>query len=56
MIKVYNGRETALPATVALLEKIFGVQAQLVDDPTVGVDVIVTTGKATPTLTPPPGP
>jgi LCP family protein required for cell wall assembly len=56
VIKVYNGREDALPATVALLEKVFGVQAQLVNDPSVTVDIIVTTGKATKTLTPPPGP
>ena len=45
VIKVYNGRETSLPATVALLEKVFGVQAQLVNDPSVTVDIIVTTGK-----------
>jgi LytR cell envelope-related transcriptional attenuator len=56
VIKVYNGREDALPATVALLEKVFGVQAQLVNDPSVTVDIIVTTGKATKALTPPPGP
>jgi len=56
VIKVYNGRETSLPATVALLEKIFGVKAQLVTDPSVTVDIIVTTGRSTPTLTPPPGP
>jgi polyisoprenyl-teichoic acid--peptidoglycan teichoic acid transferase len=56
VIKVYNGRETSLPSTVALLEKIFGVQAQLVTDPSVSVDIIVTTGRSTPTLTPPPGP
>ncbi len=56
VIKVYNGRETSLPATVALLQKVFGVQAQLVDDPNVTADIIVTTGRSTPTLTPPPGP
>jgi len=56
VIKVYNGRETSLPATVALLERVFGVQAVLVNDPTVTVDIIVTTGKSTPTLTPPAGP
>ena len=55
-IKVYNGREDELPATVALLEKVFGVTATFVTDPSVTVDIIVTTGKATATLTPPPGP
>jgi LCP family protein required for cell wall assembly len=56
VIKVYNGRETSLPSTVALLEKVFGVQAQLVNDPDVTVDIIVTTGRSTVTMTPPPGP
>jgi LCP family protein required for cell wall assembly len=56
VIKVYNGRETSLPATVALLERVFGVKAVLVNDPTVTVDIIVTTGRSTPTLTPPAGP
>ena len=56
VIKVYNGRETSLPSTVALLEKVFGVQAQLVNDPSVTVDIIVTTGRSTLTMTPPPGP
>jgi len=56
VIKVYNGRETSLPATVALLQRVFGVQVQLVNDPAVTADIIVTTGRATPTLTPPPGP
>jgi hypothetical protein len=56
VIKVYNGRETSLPATVGLLQRVFGVQVQLVNDPAVTADIIVTTGRATPTLTPPPGP
>lgn len=56
VIKVYNGRQDELPETVALLEKVFHVQAQFVTDPSVTVDIIVTTGKATPTMTPPPGP
>ena len=34
----------------------FGVKAQLVNDPSVTVDIIVTTGSGTPTMTPPPGP
>jgi LCP family protein required for cell wall assembly len=56
VIKVYNGRETELPVTVALLERIFGVQVQLVNDPTVTVDIVVTTGKGTPNLVTPQGP
>jgi LCP family protein required for cell wall assembly len=56
LIKVYNGRETSLPSTVGLLERVFGVQAQFINDPTVTVDIIVTTGRSTPTMTPPAGP
>ncbi len=55
-IKVYNGRETELPATIALLENVFNVKATYVTDPSVLVDVIVTTGTRTPSLTAPPGP
>lgn len=55
-IAVYNGAEQSDPQTVALLEKIFGVQATLVNDPTARVNIIVTTGRTTPSLTPPPGP
>lgn len=53
-IRVYNGRESELPGTIALLENLFGVKAQLVTDPSVRVDIIVTTGTRTPSLTPPP--
>jgi LCP family protein required for cell wall assembly len=56
VIKVYNGRETALPSTVALLQRVFGVQVQLVNDPTVTVDIIITTGRSTPNLIAPQGP
>ena len=55
-IKVYNGRAAQLPATVALLERVFGVKAVLVTDPAVRVDIIVTTGTQTPNLSPPPAP
>ena len=56
-IRVYNGRETELPATVALLENVFNVKAEFVTDPSVVLaDIIVTTGTKTPTLTAPPGP
>ncbi len=55
-IKVYNGREAELPATIALLENVFNVKATYVTDPSVLVDIIVTTGTRTPSLTAPPGP
>ena len=55
-IKVYNGHETELPATIALLENVFNVKATYVTDPSVLVDIIVTTGTRTPSLTAPPGP
>ena len=53
IIRVYNGAETRLPLTVALLEDVFGVQALPVTDPAVKVDVVVTTGPRDPG---PPGP
>ncbi len=55
-IRVYNGRESELPATIALLENVFNVKATYLDDPSVTVDVIVTTGTKTPALAAPPGP
>jgi LCP family protein required for cell wall assembly len=55
-ITVYNGAEQKDPQTVALLEKDFGVTAVLATDPRVRVDIIVTTSRTTPDLTPPPAP
>jgi LCP family protein required for cell wall assembly len=55
-IVVYNGREADLTATIALLENVFNVKATLATDPSVLVDIIVTTGTKTPSLTAPPGP
>ena len=55
-IVVYNGAETLRPATIALLETSFGVAATFAVDPTVRVDIIVTTGKATPDVAPPAAP
>lgn len=55
-ITVYNGREADLPATIALLENVFNVKVTTATDPSVLVDIIVTTGTRTPALTPPPGP
>jgi LCP family protein required for cell wall assembly len=54
-IVVYNGAETKDPATIAYLAKLFGVTPTMATDPTVLVDVIVTTSRSTPTLTAPPG-
>ncbi len=57
-IKVYNGAESHLAATIALLENVFNVKSTLATDPSVSgiVDIIVTTGTQTPNLTAPPGP
>jgi LCP family protein required for cell wall assembly len=57
-IKVYNGAESKLAATITLLENVFNVKATLATDPSVAgiVDIIVTTGTKTPDLTAPPGP
>jgi len=55
-IVVYNGAETRLTETIAVLEEVFGVQAQLAADPAAGADVVVSTGRQTPDLTPPPAP
>ena len=49
-IVVYNGAENDDPATVALLEAVFGVHATTVNDPTARVDIVITTSKSTPNL------
>jgi LCP family protein required for cell wall assembly len=53
-IIVYNGAEARLPETIAFLEQKLKVQVQLKQDPAVSVDVIITTGRSTPNLSPPP--
>jgi LCP family protein required for cell wall assembly len=55
-IRVYNGRESGLQATIALLENVFDVKATYLTDPSVTVDIILTTGTKTANLTPPPAP
>ena len=55
-IRVYNGNEATMPVTVATLESIFGVTAELVTSPTATADIVVITGTATPALTAPPAP
>jgi LCP family protein required for cell wall assembly len=53
-IVVYNGAETRLTATVAYLESRFKVTATTATDPTIRADVVITIGRATPDLRPPP--
>jgi LCP family protein required for cell wall assembly len=55
-IVVYNGAEQKIPNTVAYLEKVLNTKATHENDPSVLVDVIVTTAKSTPDLTPRPAP
>jgi hypothetical protein len=55
-IVVYNGAEDQLPATVKLLQDVFNTTVIPVTDPTVTADVIMTVGRNTPELTPPPAP
>ena len=49
---VYNGAEQRIPISLALLEKLLGLKAVLIDDPTVTVDVQIITGADVPTITP----
>lgn len=55
-IRVYNGAEATMPLTVAALESLFGVTADLVTNPTATADIVIITGGDTPSLTPPPIP
>jgi polyisoprenyl-teichoic acid--peptidoglycan teichoic acid transferase len=55
-IVVYNGAEDRLPATVKLLQDVFNTTVVAVTDPTVTADIIITVGRSTPELTPPPAP
>jgi LCP family protein required for cell wall assembly len=55
-IVVYNGAGARLTESIAVLEGVFGVKAQIAADPTAGADIIVSTGRQTPDLTPPPAP
>jgi LCP family protein required for cell wall assembly len=49
---VYNGAEQRMPISLALLEKLLGIKATLIDDPNVTVDVEIITGADVPTITP----
>ncbi|MEX1172828.1 MAG: LCP family protein [Chloroflexota bacterium] len=53
-IVIYNGAETRLAATIAYLESRFKVTATMAADPTIRADVVITIGRATPDLRPPP--
>jgi len=55
-IVVYNGAQQDAPATVAFLEKLFGVKATYANDSSARVDIVITTARSTPDLTPPPAP
>lgn len=55
-IVVYNGAGSKIPATVAYLSKLFGVKPTTANDPSVLAQVIITTGRSTPSLSPPAGP
>jgi LCP family protein required for cell wall assembly len=50
VVTFYNGAELKMPETIRVLEATFGVQVVTKDDPAVQVDVIVVTGKKTPSL------
>jgi LCP family protein required for cell wall assembly len=54
VITVYNGAEAQMPATIDYLEKLFKVQVKTASDPAAGADVVVTIGRTTPLLEPPP--
>jgi LCP family protein required for cell wall assembly len=53
-IVVFNGAETEMTETIAYLEKRFKVTATMATDPAVAADVVITIGKGTPKLSPPP--
>jgi hypothetical protein len=55
-IAVYNGAETRLPLTIQTLEATFGGKAELVADPAMRADIVITTAPTTPALSPPPAP
>ena len=53
-ITVYNGAEKDLAQTIAYLEDRFKVTVELADDPAQRPDVVITIGRETPDLRPPP--
>jgi LCP family protein required for cell wall assembly len=53
-IVVYNGAETGLKDTIPFLESTFNTKVILKNDPSVPVNIVITTTSRTPALTPPP--
>ncbi len=47
-IKVYNGAETRMPATIRFLERVYDTTVVPVTDPKVTVDFIITLGRDAP--------
>jgi LCP family protein required for cell wall assembly len=47
-IIVYNGAQDRLAASIAYLEEVFDVKVILEDDPSITVDIVLTTGRDTP--------
>ncbi len=52
VLRVYNGAQDEMPATIAFLEKTFKVTAEPVDDPAQEADIVVIVGSRTPALKP----
>jgi LCP family protein required for cell wall assembly len=53
-IVVYNGAEQRIPQTIQFLQSKLKVQVDTKTDPVVTVDVVITTARSTPSLSPPP--
>jgi len=53
-IVVYNGAEAQLNDTIAFLESTFNTKVMLKNDPAIPVDIVITTTRRTPNLSPPP--
>jgi polyisoprenyl-teichoic acid--peptidoglycan teichoic acid transferase len=54
VVTVYNGAEARLTGTIAYLEQLFKIKVKTASDPKIRADVIVTIGRDTPDLEPPP--
>jgi hypothetical protein len=54
VVTVYNGAQDKLSATIDYLEGLFKTKVKLVTDPKIRADVVVTVGRNTPDLAPPP--
>ena len=54
VITVYNGAESDLTGTIAYLEALFKVKIKTATDPAIVADVVITVGRTTPELEPPP--